>query len=296
MSVKVSVIIPVYNGEKFLHRAIQSVLDQTYKDIEIIIVDDGSTDSSPQILRQFEETDNVKVLYRKENAGQASANNFGLKHAAGEYVTYLDCDDTINPNKLALQAEYLEKNPDVGLVYSDVCFIDEVGNSGKVVPNNNERRGQSYNNGNALLITNFIVRSSVMHRMYCIEEIGFFDEGITGSDDHDMWVRIAERFLIKKIESPLVNKIHHGQNISIIRKSRKYYYYENSIHIIKKAYDRRGNPFQLKVLSISRKVRVAIIKNLPDTSENLFSRAINRMMFWLDWSIYLFLPKLVVQG
>ena len=97
---KVSVIIPVYNGEKFIDNAIKSVLNQTYHNFEIIVVDDGSIDSSVSILKKYEKNSKVKVQYKKKNEGQAAAINFALSKIQGSYIAYLDCDDQMRLNRL----------------------------------------------------------------------------------------------------------------------------------------------------------------------------------------------------
>lgn len=122
--VKVSIIIPVYNGERYVSEAIDSVLNQTYKDFEIIVIDDGSKDDTLNILRMYGE----KIRWEsQENKGQASAINEGIKMAKGKYIAYLDADDVCLPERLKIQVKYLDEHPDVGLVYADFYQTDENG-------------------------------------------------------------------------------------------------------------------------------------------------------------------------
>ena len=119
--IKVSVIIPVYNGAKFIKNAIDSVIDQTNQNFEIIVIDDGSTDNTPNILKGYGD----KIRYNtQENKGQAHAINQGLEMSEGEYIAYLDSDDMYYPEKLEEQLKYFYNHPDVSLVYSDRCHID----------------------------------------------------------------------------------------------------------------------------------------------------------------------------
>ena len=111
----VSVIIPTYNNFSFIRRAINSVFNQTWKDFEIIVVDDGSTDRTRNIIQEFE---NNIVYLKQENKGPASARNRGLKIAKGKYVVFLDADDEFLPDKLSYQGNFLEENPSIDLVYS----------------------------------------------------------------------------------------------------------------------------------------------------------------------------------
>jgi len=119
--VKVSVIIPAYNAE-YIREAIDSVLNQTFKDFEIIVIDDGSTDNTPNILKSY----GNKIRWKsQENKGSASATNEGIKMAKSEYIAYIDADDVCLPERLEIQIKYLDEHPDVGLVYTDFYQIDE---------------------------------------------------------------------------------------------------------------------------------------------------------------------------
>ena len=120
-SPKVSVVIPVFNGERFIGDAIRSVLGQTFGDFEIIVVDDGSTDQTEKIVRQF--SDRV-AYHRQENRGAGAARNLGVMCASGEWIAFLDADDIWYPQKLAVQFEALAMNPAIAFVYSDMDTID----------------------------------------------------------------------------------------------------------------------------------------------------------------------------
>ena len=122
----VSVIIPAYNAERFIPQAIQSVLEQTYQSYEIIVVDDGSTDKTKDILKEFE--DKVCCIYQ-ENQGPSAARNAGIKISQGRYICFLDADDIWTPDKLEVQVEFLECHPDISLVFSDHQDFDAGGGS-----------------------------------------------------------------------------------------------------------------------------------------------------------------------
>src|SRR5262245_46039486 len=120
-SPKVSVVIPVFNGERFIGDAIRSALSQTFRDFEIIVVDDGSIDQTEKIVRQF--FDRV-AYHRQENRGAAAARNLGVMRGSGEWIAFLDADDIWYPQKLAVQFEAVAMNPAIGFVYSDMDTID----------------------------------------------------------------------------------------------------------------------------------------------------------------------------
>ena len=113
---KVSVIIPAYNASEYLSQTLESVLVQTYSDFEIILVDDGSTDETDQVIAKYSSHLN---LIQQENKGLSAARNAGLNMAIGEYLVFLDADDLLTPRKLAIQAAFLDQNPGIGIVYSD---------------------------------------------------------------------------------------------------------------------------------------------------------------------------------
>jgi len=131
---KVSVIIPVFNGERFIGEAIQSVMDQTYPPLEIIVVDDGSSDKTADIVRYLSGA--RPILYRRQsNQGAAAARNAGVSLAQGEWIAFLDADDVWYPEKLAIQVEHFKTYPDVPFFYSDMDIIDDEGkDSGEKEP------------------------------------------------------------------------------------------------------------------------------------------------------------------
>ncbi|HPP08870.1 MAG TPA: glycosyltransferase family A protein, partial [bacterium] len=119
---KVSVIVPVYNAERFIGETLRSVLCQTYKDIEVIVVDDGSTDHSVEVIKKY--NDPRIMLIRQQNRGVSAARNTGIKSSNGKFIALLDHDDLWLAEKIEKQMILFEKNPDVALVYSDISYID----------------------------------------------------------------------------------------------------------------------------------------------------------------------------
>lgn len=123
---KISVIMPVYNGESFLLDSIRSVLDQTYKNLELIIIDDGSTDGGKDIIFDIKNRDNrVKYLY-KDNSGQGSARNLGIKNSEGSFIAFIDSDDVWEKEKIEKQILFFENNKDANFLFCDsICFGDD---------------------------------------------------------------------------------------------------------------------------------------------------------------------------
>jgi glycosyltransferase involved in cell wall biosynthesis len=195
----ISVIIPTYNRAHVLKRAIDSVLRQTFQDIEIIIVDDASRDGTEKIIDIFNDK---RILYIKheERKGASAARNTGIEIARGEYVAFLDSDDEWLPEKLAKQIQVFNKSSQkLGLVYTACMEIENSKQQRTVIP---KCRGNIIEN---LLVNNcvgYIVTPLV--RKECFTKAGLFDEQLPGSQDWDMWIRIAQYYEIDFVNDILV--------------------------------------------------------------------------------------------
>lgn len=195
---KISVIIPAYNKADFTVKTVESVLNQTYNPIEIIVVDDGSTDNTKQLLSKY--SDRITYIYKK-NAGACSARNLGIEVSIGTYIALLDCDDIYLPNKIEMSVDYLNKNTQCGFVYTSVYFIDGQDNILRIYPSlNNLCEGYI---SRRLLTKNFIPNSTVVIRKACFQKTGFFDESIFTPADWDMWLRLSENYKAGYINIPL---------------------------------------------------------------------------------------------
>jgi glycosyltransferase involved in cell wall biosynthesis len=206
----VSVIIPTYNRAQLVYRAVESVLAQTFKDYEIIVVDDGSTDTTEELL---ESAYKGKVLYIKKerNEGLAAARNTGIQVSRGACLAFLDDDDTWHPKKLELQIALLRHKPSLGLVYCGYFQVDGTGRvGGEVKPT---KRGKIHDE---LLCRNYIVgsASAALMAKEVVSRIGYFDEMLPSCEDWDMWIRIAKCYEIDFVDEPLVNCTFHSERMS----------------------------------------------------------------------------------
>lgn len=204
----VSVVIATYNMAEYLPLAVQSALDQTYRDLEIIIVDDGSTDETPTILdRRWSEDPRVRLI-TQENQGQTAAKNRGIAAATGKYVAFLDADDQWVRDKLEKQVPRFGDSPKIAVVYSDQRYIDEYG-----APLH--RRGLEYPEGlitEQLLVDNFVNFSSAVVKREVLEEFGGFDATLPMSIDYDLWLRISTGYEFRCVNEVLVDyRIWPGQ-------------------------------------------------------------------------------------
>ena len=208
--VKVSVIIPVYNGEAYLADAIESVKDQTYTDWEIIAVDDGSKDRSPLILQEYEKGLSAKFrLLTQSNQGISPARNLAIEVSSGEYVALLDSDDVWFPEKLELQVSVLERMEEVAMVYSDCTVVDRQGNViRKTYFEKPPLHGVIFRE---LLLSNCIPSSSALIRRSVFQQVGSFNPAYRIAMDYDLWLRIADRYPIEVIDRPLMQyRVHPG--------------------------------------------------------------------------------------
>jgi glycosyltransferase involved in cell wall biosynthesis len=204
----VSVVIPVFNGSRYLAEAVRSVLDQTYPRVEVVAVDDGSTDDSPRVLAGFGER--VRVI-RQANSGVAAARNTGMSNARGEFVAFLDQDDYWRPEKLARQVDRFRASGRVGLVHTDFGFrrgdhesLDNPHPAGLMV-------GDCFE---LLLLGNPLCNSSVLVRKSVIDAVGPCDLRILGNtvQDYDLWLRVARVSRFDFVASPLTFfRLHEGQ-------------------------------------------------------------------------------------
>jgi glycosyltransferase involved in cell wall biosynthesis len=226
----VSVIIPTYNRADVLTEAVDSVLNQTWKDLEIIVVDDGSTDRTREVLSRYGE----RVIYfHKENGGPSSARNLGIEKARGRYVAFLDSDDVWELEKLRIQMEFMEEHPDIKLVCTDSRLMG-FGES-------RERKLRRDLMGNlfSLLFSNSFVRTStVLIARACFHEVGYFAEKYRSVEDYDLWLRVARRYPIAYLNQPLVRYRKHGENVSRDKITLR----QNAFKVLETHYDRREVP------------------------------------------------------
>ena len=210
-SPQVSIIIPTYNQALLIARAIKSILEQTYADFEIIIIDDCSTDDTVRIIAGFNDQ-RIKYIYLSQHKGAAFARNEGLKIAFGEFIAFADSDDLWVKEKLAKQVNVLATAPDdLGLVYSAVWKVDA--KKRVFFPDKRlgaKRSGDIYKK---LLFGNFVTIHVLMRRQ-CFAQVGMFDEKLPRLQDWDLWLRLAKRYKFLYINEPLVTVYKTKEAIS----------------------------------------------------------------------------------
>lgn len=213
----IDVIIPVYNGEKYIKEAIESVLNQTLLPDNIFVVNDGSTDRTQEIIDGYKKFSVPVICINKKNGGLSSARNAGIKASKNKFVAFLDADDIWLPNKLAKQIEVFNITCDnkLGVVYSDFTNINE---KGEIIEKYDDFqfdktwRGEIFEK---LIIKNKVAGSgsAVLVKKECFEKVGLFDENLKAAEDWDMWLRIAQKFTFDYIYEPLVKLRRHSDSM-----------------------------------------------------------------------------------
>lgn len=215
---EISVIIPAYNAERTIAETVQSVLNQTFVDFELIIVNDGSTDGTATAIEQFCDA-RIRFL-SFENAGVSVARNRGIASATGRFIAFLDADDLWTPEKLASQHASLETNPEAGVAYSWNTFIDERGNS-------LGRQNPVYFEGNVyseLLVCDFLVcGSTILVRREAIADAGEFDPELINYQTIDYWRRLARQWSFVLVpEYQIVRRVVSGSHSSNLERHEKF--------------------------------------------------------------------------
>lgn len=230
----VSVITASYNMAQFLGPAIESVLAQTYSNLEHIVIDDGSTDDTESVVRKLAEKDDRIRYFYQPNAGQTVAKNHGLKEAQGDYIAFVDADNMWVPDKLERQMKFFESCPsNVGVHYSDVQLIN---GKGELVHTPYEKK-HSGKITRPLLMNNFVKFNTVLIPRRVLDDVGFFDEELSMGIDYELWLRISVDYDFHHTPENLVlYRIWEGQ-----MSHRTLKRIENGKLILKKFFEAHGS-------------------------------------------------------
>lgn len=260
----VSVLMPAYNARRYVAEAIQSVLAQTWRDFEFLIIDDGSTDDTPEILKRYAEADDrVRVLTRS-NAGVGAALNAGIAEARGELIARMDSDDVCLPERFARQVEFLRERPDCVLVGSRVLLIDPDGAplfEMEEIPTGHEEIDEM------LLQARWsIVHPAVMMRRDVVRRIGGYDNEVVPVEDHDLFLRLAEVGRLANLPEVLLRYRKHPMNSVRVLADRRV---KALTRVMEAAWARRG--------LVGRRPYPAI---LPDIDRDDPRRDVKQRRYW----------------
>jgi glycosyltransferase involved in cell wall biosynthesis len=205
---RVTVLMPVYNGERYVHEAISSILNQTFQDFELLIINDGSTDNSINIINAFNDK-RIRVIHNEANIKLIATLNKGLSLAKGQYIARMDCDDISLPKRLAKQFSFMESNSDVAMVGSWIQVVNEYGKptrsikyltAAKYIPS-------------LLLFANCFAHSSIFVRSSSLQE-NCYRDSFLHSEDYDLWVRLASCNKVSNLQQFLVKYREHPAGIT----------------------------------------------------------------------------------
>jgi glycosyltransferase involved in cell wall biosynthesis len=205
--------MPVYNGEKFIRDAIDSVLSQTYKDFEFIIVDDGSQDLTVNIIKNEYKDNRINLIHQK-NSGPAAARNVGMSEAKGDYFAFIDCDDLYIPSKIEEQINVFNKNPMIDVVWNDFIVVDEKLNEMMTI------RAEYSSDKREDLLAFMLFRNvitippSIMIRRKCFDEGYKYDEGLIHDEDYDLLLRMLEKYNFYYLDKVIYIYRRHKNNLT----------------------------------------------------------------------------------
>lgn len=301
---KVSILLPVYNAEDYIGETLSSLISQTYRDLEILVIDDGSTDNSNKIIKDFAEEDNRVRLVEQKNEGLISTLNKGLSLCKGEYIARMDADDISFANRIERQVDFLDVHSEVGIVGSSVIlFGDDVSDSLSLKPENHE-----LNLANLLFAPCF-AHPSVMIRKRLIEKHNFhYDLNYQHCEDYKLWVDMAFETKLANISEPLVKYRQHPKQVSV---ENNHISLENHFKISSIMFDRLGLSLNyVNFLSILGKTRstnyneiVAVFEEIIEKNSSLkvfeeraLKKVIGERIDRLNENIYGFLGYLKTKN
>ncbi len=201
----VSVYVTNHNYASYIEQAIASVLSQTLQDYELIVIDDGSTDNSREIIERYAEHDKIVTIFQ-QNQGLTVTNNIALRQARGKYIVRLDADDWLDEHALQVMSGVLEREDDVGLVFPDYYHVDKNGQVSDVV--------RRHNFDEVELLDQPAHGACTMIRRQCLLELEGYDETIDCQDGWDLWIRLIQRYRVKNVNLPLFYYRKHGNSLS----------------------------------------------------------------------------------
>jgi glycosyltransferase involved in cell wall biosynthesis len=210
---EVSVIMPCYNHSRYLPESIESILGQSYGDLELIIADDCSSDNSVDVIESFKRRDKRIIgIYNKENKGASGSRNSAMTASKGNYVAFCDADDVWEKEKLRIQMNCMLNNRGYAAIHSDSTIIDGQGNpTGERFSSLHQSKKRSGSLFHELCIANFINIQTVLLRRQCVNDVGLFEEDIKYVEDWIYWVKVANRFNFFYIDEPLGRyRVHEG--------------------------------------------------------------------------------------
>ncbi len=206
MNPLVSVYITNYNYGKFIKTAIESVLNQSNKDFELIIIDDGSVDNSKEVIEEYASLSGISIIYQ-QNKGLNVTNNIAMRSATGKYIMRLDADDYLHPQALEIMSEKLESDPELGLVFPNYFYVDQDGNL------IGEEKRHDFQH-DVKLLDQPAHGACTMIRLHFLKDVGGYNEAYNCQDGYELWVKFIRQYKITNVSKPLFYYRQHGENLT----------------------------------------------------------------------------------
>ena len=256
----VSVLIPLYNRVDYIKETVESVLTQDYPHVELIVVDDGSTDGSYELVKEYAEAGKLTLLTHegRVNKGQSCALNVGLRHCKGEYIAVLDSDDMFADGKLSLQVNFLENNKDIGLIYGMGHGVDA---NGKYIYSIHDENHVEHNDPNLVLLDCYMLlpQNSLVRRS-AYQKVGGFNESYRSAQDHDMLIRIAEVTKMAFVPKLFFYYRRHGDSISVKGLEKRWRAGLEILEDAKRRYPYRASTIRKRRALLNYRLSVALFK------------------------------------
>jgi glycosyltransferase involved in cell wall biosynthesis len=265
----ITVLMPVYNGEKYIAEAVQSVLDQSFADFELLIVNDGSTDNTEKVIRSF--TDKRIVLLNRPNGGVSAALNTGLSAAKGKYIARFDADDVCYPQRLEKQHLFLESNPGYVMVGSDADYMSEEGEYLFTYRNIGHSNGEIQERINIYCP---FVHSTVMYLKDVILDCGAYEINAHTFEDYFLWTRVIKKGKVCNFKEPLIKVRFNPASVTVDEKDRDPLF----VRLKKKA---------LRTGEITDEEGAALLKSIkslsPEKKESSYNRMLGKKYLWNNY-------------
>lgn len=251
----VTVVIPTHNREDLIGRAIESVQKQTYSDLEIIVVADGSTDETDKIVKGLQEKDDrIKYFSYSPSRGGNFARNYGINKAKGEYVAFLDDDDEWYIDKLEKQLEVMKRDEEIGLVYTgvNIIYVNEKVEYSSIPKEEGDLQKR-------IFLKNWIgTTSTILAKKEIINKAGAFDEKLPALQDYDLWIRICQHTKIGAVKEKLINYYNYRNSSQVSSSTEKYI---DAFSIINKKYAKELDALSAEELKMKEKNEVLLLIN-----------------------------------
>lgn len=207
----VSIVLPTYNRADLLEASVESILDQSYKDFELIIIDDGSTDDTEGVVRQYDDN-RIKYVKNDENIGATASRNTGIEQSCGEFIAFQNSDDEWDPSKLEKQMKIFDgASSSIGVVYTGMWRV--VNGEREYIPSDGIRHKEG-DVQESLIENNFISDQMAVVRKDCLQDVGYLDERLAPLDDWELWLRVSRDYKFLFVDEPLVTAEIQSDSIS----------------------------------------------------------------------------------